>query len=211
MIFDDNSEPTKGQVMVKGQMVSTLKKEIIDCNSIEVEVGTTGYCGGDTGHGGRTYFRIRDISSTDMSCRIQGRNTVCEDYLNQFELMFGGDAEMETFIDALEFALEALKSQAGGRHVMTAKELKQDKFRWYLCELIQLYAQTGKLNGMSEIRKKYGTSSITKTQFFEFGLNEAAKDNASLLDVELSNQIYQYVNATKKEGQMPRYQRKNEE
>lgn len=211
MLFEDNQEPTKGQVMVNGQMVSTLKKEFIDCNSIEVEVGTTGYCGGDSGHGGRTYFRIKDLGSTDMSCRTKGRSTYCEDYLNQIELMFGGDAEMETFIDALEFALETLKSQAGGRHIMSAKELKQDKFRWYLSELILLYAKTGKLNGMSAIREKYGVSGVTKTQFFEFGLNDAAKDNCSLLEVELSNKIYQYVNATKKDTQMPRYQRKKEE
>lgn len=211
MLFDNNQEPTKGQVMVNGQMVSTLKKEIIDCNSIEVEVGTTGYCGGDTGHGGRTYFKIANISSTDMSCRIKGRNTVTEDYLNQIELMFGGDAEMETFIDALEFALETLKSQAGGIHTMTPKQQKQDKFRWYLHELILLYQRTGKLNGMSDIRAKFAVSGITKSQFFEFGLNEAAKDEAYLLDSSLCNQIYQYVNSTKKDMPMPRYQRKAEE
>lgn len=201
----------KGQVMVNGSQVETFKKEIVDCNIIEVEVGTTGYCGGDSGHGGRTYFRITDLSSTAMSCRIKGRNTVTEDYLHQIELMLGGDAEMETFIEALEFALDTLKSQAGGRHVMTPKELKRDKFRWYLCELIQLYTSTGKLNGMSDVRKKYGVSGITKSQFFEFGLNDAAKDNASLLDVDLCNQIYQYVNSVKKDGTMPRYQRKNVE
>ena len=64
---------------------------------------------------------------------------------------------------------------------------------------------------MSAIREKYGVSGVTKTQFFEFGLNDAAKDNCSLLEVELSNKIYQYVNATKKDTQMPRYQRKKEE
>lgn len=210
MIDNPNEEAVRGQVMVNGSQVETFKKEIIDCNVIEVEVGTTGYCGGDTGHGGRTYFKIANVSSTDMSCRIQGRNKVSEDYLQQIELMFGGDAEMETFIEALEFALDVLKSQAGGRHIMTTKELKQDKFRCYLSELILLYAKTGKLSGMSEVRKKYGTSGITKTNFFEFGLNDAAKDNVSLLESELSNQIYQYVNSSKKDIPMPKYQRKSE-
>lgn len=36
------------------------------CNILEVEAGTTGYRGGDTGHGGRTYFRIQNAASTDM-------------------------------------------------------------------------------------------------------------------------------------------------
>lgn len=86
----------------------TFKKECVSCNIIEVEVGTTGYRGGDTGHGGRTYFSIKDKASTDMSARITGES--CGN-AGQVEIMFGGDCELDTFIEALEFALETLKKK----------------------------------------------------------------------------------------------------
>lgn len=49
-----------------GTKITTYSREIESCNILEVEAGTTGYCGGDTGHGGRTYFRIQNAASTDM-------------------------------------------------------------------------------------------------------------------------------------------------
>lgn len=38
---------------VNGLKVRTWKREIYSANILEVEVGTTGFCGGDTGHGGK--------------------------------------------------------------------------------------------------------------------------------------------------------------
>lgn len=107
--------------------VPTMKVEIADANIIEVEAGTTGYKGGDSGHGGRTYFRISNVSGTDMRLSfhadvwhgtlvqritpegkfVHGCDLECE----SFELEFGGDAELDTFIRALEFTLETLKLQ----------------------------------------------------------------------------------------------------
>lgn len=107
--------------------VPTRKEEICDANIIEVEAGTTGYKGGDSGHGGRTYFRISNVSGTDMRLSFHaevGRGTLeqriapsgelvhgCDLECDSFELEFGGDAELDTFIRALEFTLETLKSQ----------------------------------------------------------------------------------------------------
>ena len=34
---------------------------------LQVEAGSTGKCGGDSGHGCRIYFRIEDVASTDMT------------------------------------------------------------------------------------------------------------------------------------------------
>jgi len=99
-----------GTVDVDGVEVQTVKREFTSANIIEVEVGTTGYCGGDSGHGGRTYFRIEDLSSTDMAVKVSG--TSCGE-TGKVEIMFGGDSELETFIDALEFAAETLREQAG--------------------------------------------------------------------------------------------------
>ena len=108
--------------------VPTEKKEFVNANIIEVEVGTTGYKGGDSGHGGRTFFRIEDKACTDMQITFRAENmfgggweTGTGNYKNKIhgwglecssvELVFGGDAELETFIQALEFAVETLKKQ----------------------------------------------------------------------------------------------------
>ena len=46
------------RILKDGTEITTYSRDVISCNVLEVEAGTTGYCGGDTGHGGRTYFRI---------------------------------------------------------------------------------------------------------------------------------------------------------
>lgn len=43
-----------------GTEITTYTRDVVSCSILEVEVGTTGFMGGDTGHGGRTYFAIRD-------------------------------------------------------------------------------------------------------------------------------------------------------
>ena len=61
-------------VVVDGIEIKTYKREITSCNIIEVEVGTTGHMGGDAGHGGRTYLKIRNLSSTDMRPKAYSDN-----------------------------------------------------------------------------------------------------------------------------------------
>lgn len=93
-------------VTIDGVDVPTQTREMVSANVIEVEVGTTGHRGGDSGHGGRTYFRIKDLGSTDMSAKITGES--CGN-AGEIEISFGGDCELDTFIEALEFALKTLK------------------------------------------------------------------------------------------------------
>lgn len=97
--------------------VLTKYKEFSSCNIIQVEAGTTGFEGGDSGHGCRTYFKIEDMASTDMRCRVISSNGKIYDFsevcgASQIEIMFGGDTELETFIGALEFAADTLRKQA---------------------------------------------------------------------------------------------------
>lgn len=94
-------------ITIDGIQVPTDFLEIVDCNVIRVEVGTTGARGGDTGHGGRTYFAIHNEASTDMRVRVDGGEWNGAD--RSLEIAFGGDSEMDTFIQALEYAVEALK------------------------------------------------------------------------------------------------------
>ena len=93
--------------------IRTAYKEMWSANSIGVTVGSNCPQGGDSGHGGRTYLGIKDLGGTDMRVVVNGRDlgNVC-----QVDLIFGGDAEHDTFIQALEFALEQLRAQAAVQH-----------------------------------------------------------------------------------------------
>lgn len=82
--------------------VSTWTAEITSANILEVEVGTTGYQGGDYGHGGRTYFRIKDLGSTALSANVV-KNKFGD--TEEVSIELGGDTEMVTFLEALKFAV----------------------------------------------------------------------------------------------------------
>lgn len=91
---------------VNGETVETWEREIVDANILRVEAGTNGYQGGDTGHGSRTYIRITDESSTDISARV-----IKDKYGDTagIEIALGGDAELSTMIEALKFITMVLE------------------------------------------------------------------------------------------------------
>lgn len=98
-------------VFVYGAAIPTVKTEIISANILEVEVGTNGKHGGDSGHGCRTYFKLQDHSSTDMRVRV--KNGEWTDLMSEgpIEIAFGGDCELDSFVEALDFAVKTLKKQ----------------------------------------------------------------------------------------------------
>ena len=95
---------TEGTRIVNGVEVPTFSREIISCNLLTVEAGTNGYQGGDTGHGSRTYIRVQDDGGTDIEVRTLR--------MGGFEVMLGGDCELETMIKALKFVTKVLEDQA---------------------------------------------------------------------------------------------------
>lgn len=102
-------EIKKGEQVVNGIEVETWIREVTSANIFEVEVGTTGYQGGDSGHGGRTYLRIQDLGGTDIDVNVlQDRFRGSEGIV----LTLGGDTELATFIEVLEFAVKVLKEQS---------------------------------------------------------------------------------------------------
>lgn len=98
---------TEGTRRIGGIDVPTYKREIISANILEVEAGTNGYQGGDTGHGSRTYFRIENQGGTDIQVHPLGR--YCDE---GFEVSLGGDCELETIIMALKFITKVLEDGA---------------------------------------------------------------------------------------------------
>ena len=103
---------TEGTRRIGGIEISTYKREVVSTNILEVEAGTNGYQGGDGGHGSRTYFRIKDIASTEMDVRITRDKYGCEG----LEVTLGGDCELETIITALKFITNVLEDGAKEVH-----------------------------------------------------------------------------------------------
>lgn len=95
-------------------MMKQASKEIMNFNILKVKVESTGLRGGDSGHGGRTVFRLEDDASTCWNLRYEesfpGMTEIRHvEQPSAVEIELQGDSELETFIQALEFAVEELK------------------------------------------------------------------------------------------------------
>lgn len=192
-------------VMVDGIEVPTHKEQITSCNIIEVEVGTTGYMGGDTGHGGRTFFRIHDLASTDMRCRLFDNGKEYEfDNIGLVELMFGGDTELDTFCEALRIGYEVLSKEAMPMedYMPSPLEMRQERFALYINELCEHYRKTGGLKGMGDIRTKHHITGLTQQQFFECDLHHAN----GYVSQSFCNEVYAFVLDTTKAIPAPKYE-----
>ena len=102
----------KQRILPDGTEITTFERDIYSCNILSVEAGTTGYKGGDSGHGGRTYFRIKDEGCTDMKVCVTEDRFGAE----SFEVFLGGDTELDTIITALKFIVAALEDQRHKKH-----------------------------------------------------------------------------------------------
>lgn len=92
------------QRVVDDKIINTFQREVVSANILEVEAGTNGYHGGDSGHGSRTYIRIDSLADSDITAHITPNGGV--------ELLIGGDCELETTIRALKFITKVLEDQA---------------------------------------------------------------------------------------------------
>jgi hypothetical protein len=73
-------------------------------NLLRVAAGTNGHKGGDGGHGGVTYFALEDAGGTAIEV------TPLDDGV---EVVVRGDSELDTLIEALDFAAGTLEKQSG--------------------------------------------------------------------------------------------------
>ena len=98
---------TEGTRKVFGAEITTYTRDVVSANLLEVEAGTNGFQGGDAGHGSRAYIRIENMGGTAIQVNPLGR-----DGDDGFELLLGGDCELETMITALKFITKALEDGA---------------------------------------------------------------------------------------------------
>jgi len=80
------------------------EKEFSGICILKAGAGTTGYRGGDTGHGGRTRIELEDLGNTDISFEVRGGEE------KSLIINLGGDAELDVIIKALEFIAGVLKN-----------------------------------------------------------------------------------------------------
>jgi len=98
----------KRRKLEDGTEITTYTRDVVSANILQVEAGTNGYQGGDSGHGSRTYFRIKDEGGTDMNIETH-INRYCD---SEFEVTLGGDCELETMIRALKFIVKVLEDES---------------------------------------------------------------------------------------------------
>lgn len=177
-----DNELTLSSKIVNGEEVETAAVSLGDICSCKVEVGTNGFHGGDTGHGGRTYFSIANTDCSDISAAVtmNGRGA---------EIEFSGDAELEIFIDALDFASYFLRKQLASKGNKNTKVERQERFNGYLNALVELYKKNQSLNGMSKVASRFHVTAITKEQFYLLALHMVTEK----LGKEYTNEVYDYV------------------
>ena len=109
--IDGNSYPAEKRVRrIDGHKVTTWGREITSANILEVEAGTNGYQGGDSGHGSRTFLRIKDLAGTDLRCHVKMGGFLGG--ADEIKLVLGGDTELETIKEALRWMLSILETQS---------------------------------------------------------------------------------------------------
>lgn len=96
--------------------VQTLAKTFTHMNILTVKVGTNTPQGGDAGHGGKTVFELTDEGGTAWKVEVLDESGRARSYPYNFKrirLELYGDAEAETFLKALDFAVKVLRLQRG--------------------------------------------------------------------------------------------------
>ena len=92
----------------EGTFIPAKKTQIHSFNNLEVIAGTTGYRGGDSGHGGRSIVMIQDKGNTDMRVEATRDRFGCQGV----KIVLGGDSELWTMIQALRFAADTLEKMS---------------------------------------------------------------------------------------------------
>ena len=103
MYKNKNLEKKKTR-MVDGVKVQTVATEISHFNTFAAEAGTTGYMGGDSKKGGRAFIKIIDMGNSDVYVERNADG-------KGFTMRVGGDSELDTLIDSLDFIVSTLKKQ----------------------------------------------------------------------------------------------------
>jgi len=102
--------------------VLNRREEFWDCCGLSVEVGSTGLCGGDSGHGSCSTVTIKDLGGFCGSVVVNGKY---QDGFESIEFEARGDAELRTLADALSWAAEQLRTAMRAERELSEEEKKR--------------------------------------------------------------------------------------
>lgn len=94
--------------------ITVFRKEFQNANCLVATAGSNCPQGGDAGHGGRTMISFEDLGGTVFNVTVAdefGREETTAQ-AGKVSLLFCGDAENETAIQALEFIIGVLKGDS---------------------------------------------------------------------------------------------------
>ena len=104
-------EIREGLKKINDVLVDTYERDVVRGSAaLEVEAGTTGFCGGGREEGGRAYIRIRAMLAdffAEASKNGDGKT-------DGIVIATCGDDEILALIEALHFAAKALIEGCGG-------------------------------------------------------------------------------------------------
>ena len=110
-----NGENKTHQEKVEDDLKIYLRsEEFWSCNAFGLTAGTNTPCGGDASHGGKTFFKLKDLAGTYWDIYINGKEVA--ESPSELTIMLYGDSEAETFADSLIFAGRTLKKQIRENH-----------------------------------------------------------------------------------------------
>jgi hypothetical protein len=97
--------------------IPVRRLEIPSANILEIEAGTDGPQGGDSGHGGRTYLRLTNGGATAWKVIVTDETGRAQhtEVPKDIEIILGGDTELDTFIEGLKFAVGTLEQLRKGQ------------------------------------------------------------------------------------------------
>ena len=113
----------------------------------------------------------RNKQFTTMHNQLQKARSILDSLRGVF---CGAYNKLEDYCAEVGIGHEVIISKEGDGLVYDReyKNMKQeDKFVSYVRDIISVYKKTGSLRGISLIAGKYNVSSLTKEQFFKYGLN----------------------------------------
>lgn len=103
-------EIREGLKKVNDVLVDTYERDVVRGGAaLEVEAGTTGFCGGDRKEGGRAYVRIRAVLA-DFFAAVSRNGDGKKDGI---VIAACGDDEILALVEALHFAEKALIEGCG--------------------------------------------------------------------------------------------------
>jgi len=102
-----NIEREEEEENLMEEILKMYESTFSDSNILRAAVGTTGFRGGDSSHGGRTFIELEDLAGTDIDFQVEKEGRL-------LKINLRGDAELRTILGAFQFISRTLERETQG-------------------------------------------------------------------------------------------------